>query len=108
MRQKTNRAGRRLRPGSACQGGWTPDAGMWALSRQKQEAVGKQHGGVPCPSTPRVLRPTPPASSPTPPAPAIPSAAPFPSSLPCMLGQRDLGCVPAVVPDTSSLLRGCL
>lgn len=75
---------------------------MWALSRRKQEAVGKQHGGAPWPSTPRVLLPTPPASFPTSSAPAIPSAAPLPSSLPWMLGQRDLGCVPAVVPDTSS------
>lgn len=64
--------------------------------------MGKQHGGAPWPSTPRVLLPTPSASSPTPSAPAILSAAPLPSSLPWMLGQWDLGCVPAVVPDTSS------
>lgn len=102
MRQKTNRTGRRLRPGSACQGGWAPDAGMWALSGRKQEVVGKQHGGAPCPSTPRVLLPTPPASFPTPPAPAISSSAAFCSSLPWMVGQQDLGCVPALVPDTSS------
>lgn len=102
MRQKTNRAGRRLRPGSACQGGWAPDRDAGTQDRRKQEAVGRQHGGAPCPSAPGVLLPTPLASSPIPLAPTISSAL-FCSSLPWMVGQQELGCVPALVPDTSLL-----
>lgn len=103
MRQKTNRAGRRLRLGSVCRGSRAPDAGMWALSRRKQEAAGKaawwsstQHA-APAPT------PTPPRSPP-PPATSSMNTHPFlPSTLPCgwAPGQRDLGHVPAVVPDTS-------